>query len=218
MVKKFLLKRRKRIIILIYFFIYLFFFYLVEHVFVNRTYFALDTPLDHSIPFIPQFVIAYYFWFIYHVWGMLPAFIDSSETEYYRIALALFSGMTVFIIVSFIFPNTQELRPTHLGNDIFSKMIANIYTHDTPTNIMPSIHVYNALIINHAICRRSRAHKRPVLAGISVFCCVMIILSTIFIKQHTIFDILGAALMYMIFREIFFKRFTLPAFLKDPEV
>lgn len=217
MARHFLLKRKKRILILIYFFVYLLFFYLIEHVIIPPHYHILDTAADHRIPFIPQFVIAYYFWFVYHIWGLLPAFIDSREDEYYRIALALFSGMTVFIIVSVIFPNEQTLRPTHLGNDIFSKMVAAIYASDTPTNIMPSIHVYNALIINTGICRRARSHRKPAMAAVSVFCCVMIILSTLFIKQHTIADIIGAAVMYMIFGYIYFRRFRVPSFLKDPE-
>lgn len=217
MAKQFLLKRRKRIIILIYFFIYLFFFYLIEHVIIQPHYHMLDTPLDHMIPFIPPFVLAYYFWFGYHVWGMLPAFIDSDESEYYRIALSLFSGMTVFIIVSIIFPNGQALRPAHLGRDIFSRMVGAVYASDTPTNIMPSIHVYNALMVNTAICRRSKSHH-PALSVLSVFCCVMIILSTLFIKQHTIADIIGSFIMYIIFYYIYYRRFHVPSFLKDPDV
>lgn len=215
MVIGFLKKRKKRILILIYFFIYLIFFYIVEHVFTDRHYFALDTPLDHAIPFIPQFVLAYYFWFVYHVWGMLPAFIHDDETGYYRIALALFSGMTVFIVVSFIFPNTQNLRPAHLGNDIFSKMIAAIYSADTPTNIMPSIHVYNSLVINTGIWRSPESKKHHILKYLSLFACTMIILSTLFIKQHTIADIIGAFVMYLIFRQIFFKKIKVPSILQE---
>lgn len=211
-VKSFLSKRKKRLLILLYFIIYLLFFYIVEHVCTDRHYFVLDAPIDHRIPFIPQFVIAYYFWFVYHVWGLLPAFIHEDQNEYYRIAFALFSGMTVFIIVSFIFPNMQTLRPTHLGNDIFSKMIAAIYASDTPTNIMPSIHVYNSLVLNTGIWRSPEAGKHHALRGLSLFCCIMIILSTVFIKQHTIADIIGAFVMYLVFYRFFFtRRFRLPA-------
>ena len=217
LVNSFLSKRKKRLLILLYFVIYIICFYLVEHVFVNRHYFVLDTPIDRAIPFIPQFVLAYYFWFVYHVWGMLPAFLHEDQNEYYRIAFALFSGMTVFVIVSFIFPNMQTLRPTHLGNDIFSKMIAAIYASDTPTNIMPSIHVYNALVINTGIWRSPKAGKHHALRGLSLFCCIMIILSTVFIKQHTIADIIGAFVMYLAFYPFFFTRhFRLPALFSEP--
>lgn len=213
----FLSKRKKRLLILLYFIIYIICFYLVEHVFTDRHYIVLDTPIDHAIPFIPQFVLAYYFWFAYHVWGLLPAFLHEDSTEYYQITLALFSGMSVFIIVSFIFPNMQTLRPSHLGNDIFSRMIAAIYAGDTPTNIIPSIHVYNSLVINTGIWRSSEAKKHHALRGLSLFCCIMIILSTLFIKQHTIIDIIAAFAMYLIFRQIFFKNFKVPKILNEPE-
>lgn len=214
-VQEFLLKRKKRILLLLYIFIYLVFFHLIEHVWIAGHYHVLDTPLDHALPFIPVFVVPYYFWFAYHVWAMLPPFIDDDPCEYYRTALALFSGMTVFIIVSIIFPNMQTLRPSHLGNDIFSKMIGAIYAADTPTNIMPSIHVYNALVANTAIHRRAKRFHRRWESVLSVLCCVMIILATVFIKQHTLYDLLGAAAMYVVFYIVCFKKFRLPKFLAE---
>ena len=213
--KNFLYKRKKRILILLYFAIYLIFFYLIEHVWTNRHYHVLDLPFDHMIPFIPVFVLPYYLWFVYHVWALLPPFIDDEPDDYYRTAFALFSGMTVFIVVSIIFPSEQALRPTSLGTDIFSKMVGAIYAADTPTNIMPSIHVYNALIANTAICRRSERMGRTWESALSSILCTLIILATVFIKQHTIVDLIGAAVMYGVFYVVFFKKFRLPAWLKE---
>jgi len=198
-----------------YWFVYLIFFYLIENVWVARHYVTLDSPIDHAIPFIPAFVLAYDFWFVYHVWALLPPFIDEDPEEYYRASLALYSGMTVFIIVSILFPNQQALRPAHLGNDIFSMLVGSIYAADTPTNIMPSIHVYNALVANTAICRRAKVRHKPLEAVLSIFACVMITLATVFIKQHTIKDLIGAGVMYLVFYFLFFKKFKIPDFLKD---
>ena len=211
--KNFLNKRKKRILVLLYFVVYLIFFYLIEHVWTDRSYHILDLPFDHMIPFLPVFVIPYYLWFVYHVWALLPPFLDDEPEEYYRTAFALFSGMTVFIVVSIIFPNEQALRPATLGNYIFSKMVGAIYAADTPTNIMPSIHVYNALIANTAICRRSERKGRTWEAVLSCVVCTLIILATVFIKQHTIADLIGAAVMYAVFYFVFFKKFRLPAWL-----
>lgn len=213
--KEFLLKRKKRILFLLYFVVYLIFFFLIEHVWIAPHYHVLDTPLDRAIPFIPAFVIPYYFWFVYHVWALLPPFIDDDPVEYYRCAFALSSGMSVFIIVSIIFPNTQTLRPSHLGNDVFSLLVGAIYASDTPTNIMPSIHVYNALIANTAICRRASKNGRRSEVMLSVIVCVLIILATVFIKQHTLYDLAGAGVMYLVFYYLFFKKFRLPGWLKE---
>lgn len=208
-------KRRKRIAILSYFVIYLVFFYLIEHVFIHPHYHVLDSALDRAIPFVPVFVIPYYFWFVYHVFALLPPFTDSDPEEYYRTAFALFSGMTVFIITSIIFPNTQTLRPSVTGNDICSRLVRAIYAADTPTNIMPSIHVYNALIANTAICRRALKKRRAPVCAVSIICCALIILSTLFIKQHTVYDVLGAVVMYLVFYTVFFRHWHMPACLAE---
>lgn len=212
-VKDFLYKKRKRIAVLSYFIIYLVCFYIIEHVLVNRHFFILDTPFDHMIPFIPQFVIAYYLWFFYHVWGLLPAFLHDDGDEYYRIAFALFSGMTIFIIVSIVFPNAQGLRPSSLRNDVFSKMVGAIYAADTPTNVMPSIHVYNSLVICAAIERSKEARNSRLNRIAAPVIAILIILSTVFIKQHTILDIIGAFIMFSVLYPVFFKWVRIPAWL-----
>ena len=57
-------------------------------------------------------------------------------------------GMTLFIVVSVVYPNELRLRPAGFDHDdIFTRLIINLYRTDNPTNVAPSIHVYNSLAI-----------------------------------------------------------------------
>lgn len=51
--------------------------------------------------------------------------------------------MTVFLLVSFLYPNGHELRPALELENVFQKAVWLLYQADTPTNILPSVHVFN---------------------------------------------------------------------------
>lgn len=103
--------------------------------------------------------------------------------------------MTVFLLVSTFFPNGQRLRPIVMPRDnILTQMVASLYRTDTPTNLWPSIHVYNSLGAHIAIAR-SQAGKKKWVRITSGILCVSIILATVFIKQHSVFDMLTAFVM-----------------------
>ena len=87
-------------------------------------------------------------------------------------------------------------------DNIFTAMVAWLYKTDTPTNLWPSIHVYNSLGAHFAICRsRHFANNRKVKTG-SLILCVSIILATMLIKQHSVWDVATAfamaVVMYMV--------------------
>ena len=60
---------------------------------------------------------------------------------------------------------------------------------DTPTNILPSIHVFNSLAIHKAIvsCQRLKKHRGIQIA--SWILTILIVLSTMFLKQHSVIDV-----------------------------
>ena len=106
--------------------------------------------------------------------------------------------MTLFILVSLLFPNGQELRPSLTGHSFFIDMVRYLYKIDTPTNIFPSIHVFNTVACCIAIFRHKAFHRHKlVLAGAGILG-TLIILSTVFLKQHTLLDV-GAAILLNIF-------------------
>ena len=68
-------------------------------------------------------------------------------------------------------------------------MVKMLYAADTPTNQFPSIHVYNSIAVNIAVWHSSNfKEKKWVRFGSSILM-VLIILSTMFLKQHSVFDV-----------------------------
>ena len=106
--------------------------------------------------------------------------------------------MTIFLIVSFIYPNGHMLRPVTFEHDnMFVHMVQWLYASDTPTNILPSIHVFNSLAIHRAItsCQRLQNHRGIRMA--SWILTLLIVLSTMFLKQHSVVDVcLGVTMAF----------------------
>jgi len=87
-------------------------------------------------------------------------------------------------------------------DNIFTQMISGLYQTDTATNLWPSIHVYNSIGAHLAITHSKKLANKKWLHFGSLILAVSIILSTILIKQHSVFDVLTAfvmaAIMYLV--------------------
>ena len=153
--------------------------------------------LDDMIPFMEIFVIPYFLWFAYIAFGFVFLFF-SSRSEFIRMCTFLYTGMTICLIIYMIFPNYQTLRVdyTTLGrSNILTEAIRLLQTGDTPYNVFPSIHCLNSIGMNIALARDSWFKKhRWALAGVTVLT-VLICLSTVFVKQHSILDGIGALIL-----------------------
>ncbi len=175
--------------IIIYTTIYMIGFQIMENA-GHVHYHVIHTWLDDQIPFCEYFIVPYMMWFVYNVSVVAWFDLKADKREYYRLITALMLGMTAFLVISVAYPNKLELRPEYVDtSSIFGKMVQALYLSDTPTNVLPSIHVYNTVVVNFAINanKTMRKHK-PVLIGFNVLA-VLIILSTMFLKQHSVIDV-----------------------------
>lgn len=167
---------------------------------VTRHYHVMHVALDDFIPFNEYFIIPYMMWFLY-VAGTIVFFLFRNKEDYYRICTFLFSGMTISLIICTFFHNGTDFRPAiDPGKNIFSGMVAALYQTDTPTNVFPSIHVYNSIGTHIAIMKSESLKKYPWVRAGSAILMVSICLSTVFLKQHSVIDMVGAAIMaYVIY-------------------
>ena len=102
-------------------------------------------------------------------------------------------GMTVFIIVSWVYPNGHLLRPIVFPREnIFTDMVRFLYSIDTPTNILPSIHVYNSIAAFIAIAKCKALKSKPLVVGGAFLLTASIVAATMFLKQHTVVDVVLA--------------------------
>ena len=157
--------------------------------------FIIHMKVDDMIPFNELFVIPYFLWFLYVSAVVLYCFFKNKQ-EYWKTCVFLFTGMTVFLIISTLWPNGHHLRPHVMPREnILTAMVAHLYRADTPTNLWPSIHVYNSIGAHLAVVHNPKLAGNKKLRACSFILCVSIILSTLFIKQHSMFDVLTAFIM-----------------------
>lgn len=147
----------------------------------------IHTALDDRIPFVKELVVPYLLWFPYIAYGLLYTGIHS-KTDFYKLFVFLAGGMSVAYIAYMLFPNAQDLRPVIAQNDPFSAMVKFIYATDTPTNVCPSVHVINSIAVNAALQHSEDFASKKNRKLTSHVLTILICLSTVFIKQHSIAD------------------------------
>lgn len=190
--------------LMLYGIIYLLWFRYLEESVTGR-YQIIHVSLDDVIPFCEVFVVPYMLWFAYVTIVVAYFFLHDRE-DYFRIFVFLCTGMTVFLLVSTLWPNGHRLRPYIMPRDnIFTYLVSALYKADTPTNLWPSIHVYNSLGCHIAVMKSRRLKQHKGIRIISFILCVSIIMSTMFIKQHSAFDVVTAFIMAVIMYGIVYR-------------
>ena len=185
-------------------------FYLVTFFFIesrNVSIHIIHTKFDDYIPFCEYFIIPYVLWYLYVAGTVLYlGLTDKSGKEYYRFIINMALGMIIFVIVSFLYPNGQDLRPVFASDNIFKWLVNMLYTIDTPTNILPSLHVYASVACDIALCKNLQFKKHPSWRWVSHILTILIILSTIFLKQHSIIDIITALFFNLVLYLLVYRK------------
>jgi membrane-associated phospholipid phosphatase len=156
------------------------------------------------IPFVKVFVLPYLFWFVYIVGALIYLGLKSRK-DFLGLCAFMFIGMSICMVIYYFFPNGQRLRPIIMDTDFFSRLIKTIYKNDTPTNVAPSIHVLNSIAVHVALVRYEPFGGKRILKWSSFAVMISIILSTVFIKQHAVMDVLwglvlSCAMYYLVYR------------------
>lgn len=183
--------------ILSYLLIYLVWFAYLEKT-VTRRFHVVHMAVDDYIPFIEIFIIPYLLWFGY-VAAAVVYFFFKNVQDYYKLCIFLFAGMTIFLIVSTVYPNGHYLRPRVFERDnIFVTMVQALYMVDTPTNLFPSIHVYNSIGVHLSVMHSEQLKEKKWIRRGSFILMVSIIASTMFLKQHSVFDVITGCIVAIV--------------------
>lgn len=186
------------------------FFYMISFLYIENRHvkcYMIESQLDERIPFCEYFVIPYLLWFVFIAAIILYfAFFVKERREFDYMMYSLYIGMTIFIVISLLFPNAQRLRPKLYGRSgFFIDMVKLVYEKDTPTNIFPSIHVFNSIVCCVAVLKNEACKKHVWIICGTVFMTVLIIASTVFIKQHSVIDLAGAFLLNVVVAVVVYK-------------
>ena len=187
---------------LIYFPIHMIWFtWLEKKVAPGTEYASVHVYLDDIIPFCEWFVIPYLLWFVY-IAGIMAFILFTSRKEFYEASAYMFLGMGICLFICTVWPNGQNLRIDEFTRDnICTSIMKIVYSTDTSTNVFPSIHAYNSVGAAILVYKSKILSKYNWLKISSVILSALIVMSTVFLKQHSIMDVFGAlilaALMYI---------------------
>lgn len=203
-----LLFKYKHAWLLCYAFIYVPWFMYLEKT-VTSNFYVIHTKLDDMIPFNEYFIIPYLLWFFY-VAGTILFFLFTSKKDYYRLCIFLFTGMTISLVICTLFPNGTDLRGViDPDKNLCSKLVFLLRSTDTPTNIFPSIHVFNSIGVHFAINHSESLRKHRAVRIASFLLMVSICLATLVLKQHSIVDLVGAmVLAYVLIPIVYSSEFA----------
>ena len=192
-------RKYKHAWLLLYAFIYLPWFCYLEKT-VTRNFHVMHASLDDLIPFNEYFIVPYLLWFLY-VGAAIFYFLITSKEDYYKLCIFLFSGMTISLIICTFFRNGTDLRPViDPDKNIFTALVAYIYRTDTCTNVFPSIHVYKSIGVHIAVARSERLRGHRLIRLGSGLLMISICMATVFLKQHSVIDLIGAVILaYVIY-------------------
>ncbi|MGM9876467.1 MAG: phosphatase PAP2 family protein [Bacilli bacterium] len=193
--KNYLKENKNRIIILFGAFIFQSLIYFITKLFQNNPVY-LNNAIDDRIPFIPSFVIFYVMWYLFLI--LIPLLILKYNKKVFdkyivvSIVYAILEG-----IIFILFPTTMNRQPL-VVTDISTWIVDIIYKVDTPVcNLFPSAHcAFSILFIISILDVKEVKKEYKILIIISS---LLIILSTVFIKQHVVVDVLGALLIVPIY-------------------
>jgi len=149
----------------------------------------IEIKLDKIIPFKAIFIVPYIYWYIFIFIGLIYI-LYKSRVEYSRVFISIIIGMCSCYIIYYLFP-TQINRPLVDNSNILNKLVNFIYNLDKPFNCFPSIHVLNT----YFIMRYTKKIYSKKFFYYTQIVGLLIILSTVFIKQHFVLDIIASIIL-----------------------
>ncbi len=179
----------------IYMVIYMPTFFWVESLEPAGGFNIIHTAIDDMIPVVEVFIVPYFLWFPYLILGMITIAVRSRKISR-KTSYMLMTGMSLFIVISLVYPNALELRAAIPDREnIFMDLINYLHAIDTPTDVLPSLHVYDAIVVAAGLHLSFKDKK--VLLVLSDILAFLIVISTMFIKQHSIIDVISAIILFI---------------------
>jgi len=174
--------------------LYIGLFLLVQQIITPESgYVAAYLPIDDLIPFRPWFIVFYFLWFPFMaITGFYLLFTDGQALK--RNMVCLGWGFFAVLALYFIIPSGQDLYPAAYGQDFFSRLVQWVHGFDSNVNVFPSGHVMGAVVTQFAIFDSARLRKWWILVPTTLLA-TLICVSTVFVKQHSVIDLIASALL-----------------------
>lgn len=177
--------------------------------FRTADYHVIHVALDDKIPFLPVFVVFYFFWYVYVPIHLIVS-ARKNRDFFFLQSTTLLVTMLICWLVFLIYPTCIDFIPKVTGNDPFSALCRFLYDIDQPINVFPSMHCANAVAIHLTVCFAGPFRNKRIWHILDTAVCIMICLSTLFIKQHSVLDavagIILAVVVFLVVRTLYLRR------------
>ena len=193
-----LIKKRHLIPIAVWFVIYMGLFGFLEIV-PPKDVHLIHCALDDRIPNMAIFIYPYVSWFPYIVVCAALAIKNLDDRQFKKAVLVLTTGMNIFLFISYVWPTGLDLRDSIVYDlhTLSGNLLKFVQTVDTPKSVFPSMHVYVTLVLQYTL----EMQKKLVPAWkiwVGRVLAVLIVLSTMFTKQHSAVDVTAAIVMFAV--------------------
>ena len=193
-----LIKKRHLIPIAVWFVIYMGLFGFLEIV-PPKDVHLIHCALDDRIPNMAIFIYPYVSWFPYIVVCAALAIKNLDDRQFKKAVLVLTTGMNIFLFISYVWPTGLDLRESIVYDlhTLSGNLLKFVQTVDTPKSVFPSMHVYVTLVLQYTL----EMQKKLVPAWeiwVGRVLAVLIVLSTMFTKQHSAVDVTAAIVMFAV--------------------
>ena len=156
---------------------------------------VIGNSIDDRIPFIAFFSVFYVLWYLAII--VIPLILNKyKKSELKKYFWNIIIGVTICGFFYLFYPTTMVRNDVEIKG-FFTLVVHIIYFFDQPVmNLFPSMHclfcfyyIYH-MLFNKEIDKRWRI-------GMIVFS-ILVILSTLFIKQHVVIDVISAFIISII--------------------
>ncbi|NUO19901.1 phosphatase PAP2 family protein [bacterium] len=151
----------------------------------------LITPVDKSIPLIPEFV-----WIYISFYGLplFPIFLRTEDVSIVAGSISLGLCSIVAFVLYIAVP--VHLESTSLGNSISEQVLAIIYSLDfrPSANKLPSMH---SLIAWTVLLMYWQRRELTLFNSLHLLYTILVSASTLFVKQHLLVDVISAVFLSM---------------------
>jgi membrane-associated phospholipid phosphatase len=150
----------------------------------------LRTAIDVALPLVPVFVIPYI--------SLQPVLIATLlyflffRTRVFQSACVALLAAWLASFACYYFLQSEVVRPVLTGTGFFSRLVMQVYAGDNPFNDFPSLHTSLSTIL----ALHWASMSKP-LGRVAILWAVLVVASTLLIKQHYLADVLfGLALAF----------------------
>jgi membrane-associated phospholipid phosphatase len=143
----------------------------------------LNLPIDSQIPLYPPAIVPYLLGTVLFIVFPILAALYVKPKEFEAYAITILAATVISYLAYLIFP-TFVTRPEVTSNDFFSRVVALLYQTDRSYNAAPSGHTFYTLLSCLYLSR-----WQPRFKLIWAIIAALIILSTLFTRQHYILDV-----------------------------